>query len=75
MKAFIKIYKALLLYVTVFSICVFICCADYIFTTDKMWFFAWVGINIIYVWMCKNLISYKDFYKLSGMSLLDRLFN
>lgn len=75
MKTFIKIYKALLLYTTVFSICTFLLGAESIYEMSHEAFFVWIGMNIIFVWMCKSLLTYKDFYKLSGMSMLDRLLN
>ena len=73
MKAFIKIYKALLLYTTVFSICTFLLGAESIYEISHKAFFVWIIMNILFVWMCKSLLTYKDFYKLSGMALLDKL--
>lgn len=75
MKTFILIYKAMLLYTSAFSWIVFLMGADSIFEENKTWFFVWLGMNLLFVWLCRNTLSYRDIYKLSGMALLDRFLN
>lgn len=75
MKVFITLYKALLLYATVLSICLFVCYLDWLYATDKVWTLAWLIVNILYIWLCKSTLSYRDFYKLSGIVLLDTILN
>jgi len=74
MKFFVTIYKAILLYVSAFSWCVFLMSADSILEHSTLWFFTWLGINIAFVCLCKAILSYRDIYKLSGMTLLDKFF-
>ena len=75
MRLFVTIYKAMLLYVSAFSWIVFLMGAESIFEENKTWFFAWLVMNLLFVWLCRNTLSYKDFYKLSGMALLDKFLN
>jgi len=48
--------------------------ADSILEHSTLWFFTWLGINIAFVCLCKAILSYRDIYKLSGMTLLDKFF-
>lgn len=75
MKTFVLIYKAMLLYTSAFSWCVFLMSADSILEHSTLWFFTWLGMNIAFVCLCKAILSYRDLYKFSGMTLLDKLIN
>ena len=75
MRLFITIYKAMLLYTSAFSWIVFLLGADSILEESVTWFIVWLCINIAFAVMCRVVLSYKDFYRLSGMALLDRFLN
>lgn len=67
MKTFIKIYKAMLLWATMFSIVLFILGLESMIRESRFSLaLVWLLINIIFVWMCKMQLTYKDAYKLSG---------
>ena len=67
MKTFIKIYKAMLLWATMFSIVMFILGLESMIRESRCSLaLVWLLINIIFVWMCGMQLTYKDAYKLSG---------
>lgn len=67
MKTFIKIYKAMLLWATVFSIVLFILGLESMIEENRFSLaLVWLLINIIFIWMCRMQLTYKDVYKLSG---------
>lgn len=67
MKVFIKIYKAILLWATMFSIIMFILGLESMIRESRYSLaLVWLLINIIFIWMCKMQLTYKDVYKLSG---------
>lgn len=67
MKTFIKIYKAMLLWATMFSIVLFILGLESMIRENRFSLaIVWLLINIIFIWMCRMQLTYKDAYKLSG---------
>lgn len=74
MKTFIKIYKAILLWATAFSIILFIAGLESMIT-EGMWtlILVWAVINYIFYWICKTQITYRELYKLSGSQYLEDL--
>jgi hypothetical protein len=74
MKTFIKIYKAMLLWATMFSITIFILGVDSMIEENRFTLvFVWLLINIIFVWMCKMQLTLKDVYMLSGTHWFERI--
>ena len=67
MKTFIKIYKAMLLWATMFSIVLFILGLESMIGEDRFSLaLVWLLINIIFVWMCRMQLTLRDIYVLSG---------
>lgn len=69
------IVKGILLWGTMLSFMLFIAGgaeslvnAGYYFNT-----FAWLGINILLIYLCKCVISYREFYKLTGYQLFNKI--
>lgn len=73
MKTFVKIYKAMLLWGTMFSILTFIMAADSMITESR-WslMVVWAIINVIFVWMCRCVLTTRDLYELSLTSYVDK---
>ena len=73
MKTFIKIYKAMLLWATMFSITMFILGLESMIDENRFSLaFVWLLINIIFVWMCKMQLTLRDIYVLSGNCWFER---
>lgn len=67
MKTFIKIYKAMLLWATIFSIVIFILGLESMIDENRFSLaLVWLLINIIFIWMCGMQLTLKDIYVLSG---------
>lgn len=74
MKTFIKIYKTMLLWGTMFSIVLFILGLESMIDESRYsLMFVWLLINIIFIWMCKMQLTYKDVYALSGAYWFERI--
>jgi hypothetical protein len=74
MKTFIKIYKAMLLWATVFSIVMFILGLESMIEENRFSLaFVWLLINIIFIWMCRMQLTLKDIYMLSGTYWFERI--
>lgn len=74
MKTFIKIYKAMLLWATMFSIVMFIFGLESMIEENRFSLaLVWLLINIIFIWMCKMQLIYKDVYALSGAFWFERI--
>lgn len=70
------VLKGILLWTTVIFL------ATYLVTIESLvihscWYFVvfWSLVNIALVYVCYFEISYEDFYKISGITLLDKLLN
>lgn len=73
MKTFIKIYKAMLLWATMFSIVLFIFGLESMIEESRYsLMFVWLLINIIFVWMCRMQLTLRDIYVLSGTCWFER---
>ena len=74
MKTFIKIYKAMLLWATMFSIVMFILGFESMINENRFSLvFVWLLINIIFIWMCRMQLTLKDIYMLSGTYWFERI--
>lgn len=74
MKTFIKIYKAMLLWATMFSIVLFILGVDSMIEENRFSLASvWLLINIIFIWMCRMQLTLKDIYMLSGTYWFERI--
>jgi len=74
MKTFIKIYKAMLLWATMFSITMFILGLESMIEENRWLLIAvWLFINMLFCWMCKNILTIRDLYKLSGTYYMEKL--
>ena len=67
MKTFIKIYKAMLLWATMFSIVLFTLGLESMIEENRFSLaLVWLLINIIFILMCSIQLTLKDVYVLSG---------
>ena len=74
MKTFVKIYKAILLWATMISIIIFILGLESMIHEGRWALVAvWLVMNILFVWMCKSILSLRDLYKLSGNYYFEKL--
>lgn len=74
MKTFIKIYKAMLLWATMFSIVIFILGLESMIEENRFSLaFVWLLINIIFIWICRMQLTLRDVYVLSGTCWLERM--
>ena len=74
MKTFIKIYKAMLLWATMFSIVMFILGFESMINENRFSLvLVWLLINIIFIWMCRMQLTLKDIYMLSGTYWFERI--
>lgn len=74
MKTFIKIYKAMLLWATMFSIVLFIFSFESMIEENRCSIIVvWLFINMLFCWMCKNILTIKDVYVLSGTHWFERI--
>jgi len=73
MKTFVNIYKAILLWVTAFSVTIFILGLESMMDENR-WslILVWLLMNILFYWMCKSMLTYRDVYKLSGTQWFER---
>ena len=67
------IVKGILLWVTVFSILLFLMggCESLIENGNWIILLVWTLINIALGYACKKFLTYKDAYKLSGLQTFD----
>lgn len=73
MKTIVRIYKAVLLWMTVLSFLLFIMALDSMITEGRWTLvLAWVAVNCLFYWMCRSLLTVRDLYKLSGNYYLDK---
>lgn len=74
MKTFIRIYKGMLLWVSALSILLFILGLESMIEEHR-WslIVVWLIINILFYWMCRNILTIRDFYKLSGTYYIEKL--
>lgn len=73
MKTFIKIYKAMLLWATMFSILMFILGLESMIEENRCsWALVWLLINIVFIWMCRMQLTLRDIYVLSGTYWFER---
>ena len=74
MKTFIKIYKAVLLWATMFSIAMFIFGLESMIEENRFSLaLVWLLINIIFIWMCRMQLTLRDAYVLSGTHWFERI--
>lgn len=75
MKIFIQILKGMLLWVTAFSTLCFVAggCESFVEQGNSFAAWAWFAMNLILGYMCYCTITYKEFCKLSGSQLLNKL--
>lgn len=74
MKTFIKIYKAMLLWATMFSIVIFIFGLESMIEENRFSLaLMWLLINIIFIWMCRMQLTLRDVYVLSGTHWFERI--
>lgn len=74
MKTFIRIYKGMLLWVSALSILLFILGLESMIEEHR-WslIVVWLIINILFYWMCRNILTIRDLYKLSGTYYIEKL--
>lgn len=74
MKTFIHIYKTMLLWATGISILMFLMGMESMIEQSR-WtlILVWLVINILFYWMCRQQLTYRDFYKLSGTQWFENL--
>lgn len=73
MKTFIKIYKAMLLWATMFSIVLFIFGLESMIEESRYsLMFVWLLVNIVFIWMCRMQLTLRDIYVLSGTCWFER---
>lgn len=73
MKTFIKIYKAMLLWATMFSIVLFIFGLESMIEESRYsLMFVWLLVNTIFIWMCRMQLTLRDIYVLSGTCWFER---
>lgn len=67
--------KGILLYTAILSWCFFIAggAESLVSAGHYTGTFFWLGINILLVYACKRIISYKELYKLTGYQLFNRV--
>ena len=74
MKTFVKIYKAILLWATIISITIYIMGFESMMEEGRWALMAvWFIVNILFCWMCKNILSLRDLYRLSGNYYFEKL--
>ena len=74
MKTFIKIYKTMLLWATMFSTVMFILGLESMVEENRFSLaLVWLLINIIFIWMCRMQLTLRDVYMLSGTYWFERI--
>lgn len=69
------IVKGILLWVTIFSILLFLMggCESLIENGNWIILLVWTLINVALGYACKKFLTYKDAYKLLGLQALDNI--
>lgn len=67
--------KGILLYSVILSWCFFIAggAESLVDAGHYMGSFFWLGTNILLIYVCKYIISYKEFLKLTGYQLFNKV--
>lgn len=69
------ILKGILLHITIISLLLFIMGCESLMEKEKwLTIIIWFITNIILIFLCRNQITYKELYKLSGEELFNKIF-
>ena len=73
MKTFVKIYKAVLLWVAVASHIIFLLGLESMIEEKRIvLIMVWVVMNFVFCWLIKTLFTIRELYKLSGTYYVEK---